>query len=69
MDREFMNRDKYKDIRKQLGTQATVAEKLDVRRETVACRESGRTTISVEAGLAILQLLAQDRAKNKKGSK
>lgn len=64
-----MNRDKYKDIRKQLGTQATVAEKLDVRRETVACRESGRTTISVEAGLAILQLLAQDRAKTRKGSK
>ena len=54
----------YKTKRERLGTQAEVADMLDVNRVTVAKRENGTMTITNEAVLAI-QSLRRPRRKRK----
>ena len=48
-----MSPEKYKAIRKSIGTQAEVASMLGNARETIARRESGKDRITTEAALAI----------------
>ena len=58
-----MKADQYKAERKRRGTQASVAKRLHVLRGTVARRETGKTPITREAGLALLSL-RKDRYAN-----
>lgn len=54
----------YKKHREQLGlTQAGLASRLGVTRETVVRRERGESRITEEAALAILQLLSSSNNK------
>lgn len=46
----------YKAVRTHLGTQAEVAARLGVSRETIARRETGALPISTEAALALASL-------------
>ena len=48
-----MTKEKYAEMRKQMGTQEEAAEVLGVTRTTIAKRESGAWGISVEAGMAM----------------
>jgi DNA-binding XRE family transcriptional regulator len=54
---------KYTDLRMQIGSQTKVAKLLEVRRETLSRRESGDSTISKEAMLAMEHLWVYDRGK------
>jgi len=51
-----MKGEEYRAIRKRIGTQAEVAERLGVHRVTIADRERGAQPISRESELAILML-------------
>lgn len=56
-----MTASQYAMLRRVLGTQTEVAEKLGIHRVTVAKREAGTLTISEEASLAILSLAGAGR--------
>lgn len=51
-----MTKEKYKILRKKLGTQQEVAELLGVTRQLIGMRESGEAKIAKEAELAIRSL-------------
>lgn len=51
-----MDAESYKRERRRRGTQASVAEQLEVSRVTVAKRETGAMVITREAWLALLSL-------------
>lgn len=51
-----MNPKAYALIRKDIGTQAEVADMLQVARETIARRETGADRITREAALAMMAL-------------
>lgn len=57
----------YQRERKVRGTQAEVAEALDVERETVSRRETGDSPISRESWLALLALPQKAKAQKRIG--
>lgn len=57
-----MTANKYKKLRKSLGTQQQVAELLGITRQQVGMRESGAAKITKEAELAIKYLTQEINA-------
>lgn len=58
-----MNPETYKKTRERLGTQAEVAAWLEVARETIARRETGKDRITREAALALEALSKRPKSK------
>ena len=54
---KIMTKEKYKELRKQIGTQQEVAALLDVSYESINRRENGRVRITREAAYALCYLL------------
>ena len=52
----MLNHIQYQQARKARGTQTTVAEALGIRRVTIMRRETSRSTVTLEAMLALLTL-------------
>jgi DNA-binding transcriptional regulator YiaG len=63
-----MGRTEYRAIRKSLGSQKQVAERLGVHYHTIQRREGGKIRISREAHLAMLGLLYSEQNKNPPGN-
>ncbi len=51
-----MDPNAYRDLRRSIGSQESVAERLGVHKQTISNRERGTRPVTLEAALALLHL-------------